>query len=135
MTITMKIVKKNIAVSIYCLLLLFFTSCDFKGCLTIENKTKGDMKVRYYMIDDQRDMYINEINISNQQGQNIYKHCLELNKVWSDERIEEYFSNIQKMEIITPDTAIIIEGKKDLFNYFKKHRKNREKEIVIVIKT
>jgi hypothetical protein len=110
------------AVPIALLFLAALTSCDFLGLLTITNETGGDVRIRFYMYATCDSVFVDEVKLPDEEGSNEYVFRIGLNQIWTDERIEQYVGNIQKIEFITPAGTTVIEGREKLFKYIKKHR-------------
>lgn len=112
-------------------LTLPLTSCDVPGSLSIRNKTSGEIAFKYYL-NKQDSIIVNKIMLPNKSGENEYHILFGLGQFWTDERIKEYISDIQKVEIITPKDTTIIVNKSELYEYLKKHRKGFFKDKMII---
>lgn len=130
--------KKGLIIKIIVgILLLILNSCDIPGTLIIRNQTKGVVKFRSYnSISNTIDtLSINEITISNKEGENQHFIFFGFGQFWTDEKIKQYITDIKRIDILTSNDSITVEGEQNLYEFFKKKRKGIFKnEIRITIK-
>ena len=114
----------------------FFTSCNSWSLLKVENFTQQDVIIRCYLFVEPDNDSIKIRKLIFPPGpHNI--HWSDVDNSWSDKRIENLVYRIQKIEIETFKQSTILEGREELFQYFKKHRKstlfNFRKQMLIKI--
>ncbi|MDH8702146.1 hypothetical protein M2138_001506 [Dysgonomonadaceae bacterium PH5-43] len=111
---------------------LTLTSCDWKGSLIINNKTKDDVIIKAY-IEEQDSVSVKTFEIPYIKGKENYIYSLPgLNKTWGEENINNFVKNIQKVEIITSSYEKTLR-KHHLLLLLTKHGGNKKKNIKITI--
>jgi hypothetical protein len=146
----------------YCFLffIVIFSSCDTFQAITFDNRTKGNVAIRYFKFENQDSVSIVEIRLPKQNDlsipsgfrqygtdeeikeylklkndplkQNVHTIPLGINQYWTDEKIRAYIKNIQRIEIATSQKTIILE-EEELFKYLKKRRNFFKNRIIIKI--
>lgn len=109
------------------LIVTLFVSCDYPGLLELVNKTTDTIHIILYRHE------INNIDtlkvVLPNKGQETafwfgYGHS------WNNKNIEDFITNIEKIEFITEKDTFIISDKNKMFNYLKSHRKGIYKNII-----
>lgn len=104
--------------------------CDVPAKIQIRNESSGKAVYRYQMADTTTT--IRTIEIPNTPGQNQTDIMFGFGQLWTDERITEYVSSINKIEVISVTDTISISDKKEMYQFFRKRRKGLFKDIVLI---
>ena len=105
--------------------ILFLFGCDIPGYLDVKNRTESNA---YYLTytespDGRRDTVILEVPPNETKG-----ILFGFGQHWTDERIREYLSQIEKIEIIKSNDTISMTNKKDMYQYLRRRRKGLFKQ-------
>ena len=115
--------KYTILIFCTCLVL----GCDVPGLLRIENNSGGTALYITYQEKSNGEIERVELEISDDAKKEV---MFGFGQHWTDERIAGYFSQINKIEIVTQRDTIVLAGKKEMYKYFRKRRKGLFKQIV-----
>jgi len=98
--------------------------CDIPGYLHVKNCTESDA---YYLMYSQADGISDttRLKIPPDQTKGI---LFGFGQHWTNDRIEEYVSQIDKIEIVTVNDTIALTDKKDMIQYLQKRRKGLFKQ-------
>lgn len=105
--------------------LVLLEGCDMPGYLDVKNSTDSNA---YYLTysesaDGVKDTVILDIPSNDTKGV-----VFGFGQHWTDEGIQDYLSQIEKIEIITIEDTITMTDNKELFKYFRKRRKGLFKQ-------
>ena len=110
---------------IFFVTLFFLGGCDMPGYLDMKNCTESNAYYLTYSksVDGVKDTVILDIPSNDTKG-----ILFGFGQHWTDEGIQDYLSQIEKIEIITNEDTITMTDKKELFQYFRKRRKGLFKQ-------
>ena len=115
------------------LLLLSTGSCDIPGYIVIKNKSEGEAVYRYEVVDEHGSVQTRSIEFKDNRKQDEAHIMLGFGHLWTDERIREYLSTINRIEILSPTDTIVYTDKKAMFDLFRKSRRGVLKNVVRVV--
>lgn len=111
---------------------IFLVGCDIPGKIIFENKSRDMASYRCFFSNSD-----SVIHLQIQAGENKNKHSIffGFGHKWTDNRIREYVSKIERIEISSISESIFLSDKTDMYNFFRMRRKGAFKdEIRIIIK-
>jgi hypothetical protein len=112
------------------LLSIVLCNCDVPGFIVLKNRSNAKAIYRYEVIKEPDSVKTYTIEIGNGREQNETSMVFGFGYFWTDKRIKEYLSTINKIEIISSTKTVILVDKDEMFKFFKSRRKGLFKNIV-----
>lgn len=110
------------------LVVTLFVSCDYPGLLELVNKTTDTIHITLYRHEINNTIDTLKVVLPN-KGQETafwfgYGHS------WNNKNIDDFITNIEKIELVTEKDTLIISDKDKMLNYLKSRRKGIYKNII-----
>lgn len=119
----------RVGISVF-LVLGFLGSCDIPGRIVIQNKSGGPAAYREFIQQDSLRIFAIELN--NERNHNEADIMFGFGHFWNDVAIQEYVQTINKIEIISSGDTLLLSGKKEMFDFFRKRRRGLFKQTIVI---
>ena len=92
-------------------------SCDIQGSLYVKNKSQADASFAIVKTEPENNLLIQKLESGDYAG-----FIFGFGNFWNDERIAEFISDIERLEIKTSRDTLTLSEKSELNSFFRKRR-------------
>ena len=110
------------------LVLTLFVSCDYPGLLELVNKTTDTIYITIYRheINNTIDTFKVVLPSKDQEAALWFGY----GHSWNNKNINDFITNIEKIEFVSEKDSLIISDKNEMLNYLKSRRRGIYKNII-----